>query len=219
LKEKEWEARIESKIYTLVNHFIRKPLNYFTESDIHSYLYLAFYRDKIFSAQLPSANQYEKTILIHREYPTFFKYDKKIPIVPRENAKSRGHYDLVILNPNFVESYPISIVTNRDYHIFPKKLKQKPLVAAIEFKYIVRKLNNHILRNIELDFQKLQSSVAFSHTRYFLIFNSIGSIGESLIEIERMKMENPDVKALYVEAWYEGDKRNTYKKFWMDKTL
>ncbi len=216
MRRNEWETKIESKIHTLVNHFVRKPLNYFTESDIHSYLYLAFYRDKIFSSQFPTANPNEKTILIHREYPTFFKYDKKIPIVPREEAKSRGHYDFVVLNPRFVESYPLSIVTNKDYHLLPKEFKFKPVIAAIEFKYIIRRIDKNMLENIEIDFQKLQASTPYSSVRYVLIFNRFGAVGEYIREIERMKRENPGVKAVYAEAWYEGDNKRTSRKFWLE---
>lgn len=215
MRKAEWEAKIEAKIRTLINHFVRKPLNYFTESDILSYLYLAFYRDKTFSSQFPTANQNEKIILIHREYPTFFKYDKKIPIVPRIESKSRGHYDFVVLNPEFVKLYPLRVVTNKDYHLFPNKFEYKPLIAAIEFKYIIRKIDSNMLRNTEIDFQKLQSSIPFSYDRYVLIFNRASPIGKSVKEIERMRSENPAVKAVYAEAWYEGDRKKTNKIFWL----
>ena len=216
MKSYEWESKIESKIQTLVNHFVRKPSNYFTESDIHSYLYLAFYRDKIFSSQFPTANPIKKTILIHREYPTFFKYDKKIPIVPKEDAKSRGHYDFVVLNPRFVESYSLSIVTNKNYHLLPKKFKYKPVIAAIEFKYIIRRINKDMLENIEIDFQKPQASTPYSSVRYVLIFNSFGSLGKYIREIERMKRENPSVKAVYAGAWYDGDNKKSSRRFWLE---
>ena len=215
MRKYEWETKIESKIQTLVNQFIRKPLNYFTESDIHSYLYLVFYRDMFFSSQLPTANPNEKTILINREYPTFFKYDKKIPKVPCEKSKSRGHYDFVVLNPRFVESYPLSVVTNKDFHLLPKKLSYKPVIAAIEFKYIIRRIDKKMLENIEMDFQKLQSSTPYSYARYVLIFNRFGSIGEYIREIERMKKENPNVKAVYAEAWYEEHIKKSNRKLWL----
>jgi len=146
----------------------------------------------------------------------FFKYNKERPIVPREEAKSRGHYDFVVLNPRFVESYPLSIVTNKDYHLLPKKLKYTPAIAAIEFKYIVCSIDSNMLRNIEIDFQKLQASTTYSSLRYVLIFNSFGAVGENIREIERMKRENPGVKVVYTEAWYEGDNKRTSRKFWLE---
>ena len=76
---------------------------------------------KVTHQRLEIFREVATNILIHREYPTFFKYDKKIPIVPREEAKSRGHYDFVVLNPRFVEFYPLSVVTNKDYKLLPKK--------------------------------------------------------------------------------------------------
>ncbi len=211
---KEWKAAIESKIRTLANHFVRRPLNYFTEPDIHSYLYLAFYRDKVFSAPVPTKDLREKTILIHREYPTFFRCDKKIPLVPSDKARSRGHYDFVVLDPGFVKSFPFSVVANKDYHLLPERFDRKPLIAAIEFKYIVREISRNMLREIEMDFQKLQCSIPYSHTAYALIFNRFGPIGERLEEIHRMRRENPGVKTVYAEAWYEAGRKKTYQNFW-----
>jgi hypothetical protein len=208
--------KIEFKIRTLVNHFRRRPLNYFTESDIHSYLYLAFYRDKNFSRLYPTLNPIEKTILIHREFPTFFKYKNEPPIVPSDKAKSRGHYDLVILNPEFVMANSFDVVTNKDYSLMPKKFDITPLIAAIEFKFIIGEINENMLRNIEMDFQKLTNTKPYSYSKYFLLFNRFGPIGENIGELERMKEDNVDVKVVYAEAFYEGNKKKHREIYWFD---
>jgi hypothetical protein len=208
--------KIELKIRTLVNHFRRRPLNYFTESDIHSYLYLAFYRDKLFSGQYPTLNPVEKTVLVHREYPTFFKYDNQPPIVPSDKARSRGHYDLVILNPEFVKANRLDVVTNKEYSFMLKKPVIIPLIAAIEFKFIIGQINEHMLKNIKLDFQKLTHTKPYSYSRYFLLFNRFGPIGENFGELERMREDNVDVKAVYAEAFYEGNEKKHKEIYWFD---
>ena len=73
---------IEPRIRTLVNRFKGRASNFFTESDIHSYLYLVFYREKRFSKQYPTADPSVMTILIHREYPTFFRFKERRPVKP-----------------------------------------------------------------------------------------------------------------------------------------
>jgi hypothetical protein len=208
--------KIESKIKTIVNHFRRRPLNYFTESDIHSYLYLAFYRDKNFSRLYPTLNPVEKTILIHREFPTFFKYENKLPIVPSDKAKSRGHYDLVILNPEFVMANSFAVVTNKDYSLMHKKFDITPLIAAIEFKFIIGEINENMLRNIEMDFQKLKYTEPYSYSRYFLLFNRFGPIGKNISRLEDIRRKNTDVKGVYAEAYYEDNVKKHKEIFWFD---
>jgi len=197
---------IESHIKTLVNRFKGRAYNFFTESDIHSYLYLVFYRDKRFSKQYPTADPSVRTILIHREYPTFFRFRRKLPVKQAQAPANRGHHDLVVLNPSFLAAYPLTTVTNQDVSRIRQRPKERPLLAAIEFKMPRSRIGSSTLKEIEIDFQKLQHSLAWSQSLYMLIFNRHERMtAEAWAEIDRMAAENADVKGLYMECVREGE--------------
>lgn len=208
---------IESHIKTLVSRFKGRAYNFFTETDIHSYLYLVFYRDKLFSKPYPTADPSVKTILIHREYPTFFRFRRNLPVQPSAAPAVRGHYDLVVLNPAFVGAYPLHRVTNQDVKMMPQRLKDNPLLAAIEFKMPRSKLVSRTLKQIEIDFQKLQCSLKWSQALYMLILNRHERMpAEGWAELERMATENPDVRAVYMEYIGDGEARTYQGKYWGD---
>ena len=199
---------IESHIRTLVNRFKGRACNFFTESDIHSYLYLVFYRDKRFSKEYPTADPSVRTILIHREYPTFFRFKKRLPVKPALQPAKRGHHDLVVLNPSFLADHPLTTATNQDISAIPRRPRQKPLLAAVEFKMPRSRIGSGTLEEIEIDFQKLQLSLEWSQRLYMLIFNRhVRMAPELWPELERMASENPDVRALYMENVGEGKAR------------
>lgn len=199
---------IESHIETLVNRFKGRACNFFTESDIHSYLYHVFYRDKQFSKQYPTADPSVRTILIHREYPTFFRFDRELPVKPAQPPANRSHHDLVILNPSFLAAHPLTTATNQDISAIPQRPKEKPLLAAVEFKMPRSGIESSTLKEIEIDFQKLQLSLEWSQSLYMLIFNRHKRMAaERWPALERMATENPDVKALYMEYSVEDEAR------------
>ena len=202
---------VESNVKTLVNRFKGRAHNFFTESDLHSYLYLVFYRDKRFSKQYPTADPSVRTILIHREYPTFFRFRRELPVKSAPKPAKRGHHDLVVLNPSFLAAYPLTTVTNQDISTIPQRPKEKPLRAAIEFKMPRSRIGSGTLEEIEIDFQKLQLSLEWSQSLYLLVFNRHDRITpEGMAELKRMTAGNPDVKALYMECVGEG-KARVYK--------
>jgi len=199
---------VESSIKTLVNRFKGRAHNFFTESALHSYLYLVFYRDKRFSKQYPTADPSVSTILIHREYPTFFRFRRKPRVVPAPDPAKRGHHDLVVLNPSFLAAHPLTTAMNQDISGIRQRLKEKPLLAAFEFKMPRSRIGRGTLEEIEIDFQKLQLSLEWSQRLYMLIFNRHDPITpQGMAELERMASENPDVKALYMENVGEGKAR------------
>jgi len=199
---------IESHIKTLVNRFKGRARNFFTESDIHAYLYHVFYRDKRFSKQYPTADPSVRTILIHREYPTFFRFERKLRVKPAEAHAKRGHHDLVVLNPSFLADHPLTVATNQDNRTISRAPKEKPLLAAVEFKMPRSRIGSGTLEEIDIDFQKLQLSLEWSQRLYMLIFNRHERMApERWPGLERMAAENPDVKALYMEYVGEGEAR------------
>ncbi len=102
---------VAQSLKTSINRFREKPLLYFTESDIQTYL-----QKDLITGNTPRITLKDGRIsLIHREYPTNFRYQKSKLIVgypddelestslSNKHIRSRGHYDLVVLNPEFLQ--------------------------------------------------------------------------------------------------------------------
>ena len=188
-------GQIEKCINSLAFKFIENPYNFFTEADLHSYLYYFMLRSGSLNLKVQyqigtNTNIKQKTVLLHREYPTFFRYTKKdlknytgnnpwdfANNFLLNNKGGRGHYDFVILNDKFISKYDFEFVRARNYEILKSKLNLAkpispvPFTAAIEFKYLINNSKN-ILEEVELDFKKLSLTKGLGHaeTIYMLIF-------------------------------------------------
>lgn len=128
------QAHLESTIDKLVTYFVENPYAFFTEADAVIHLSKLLMVDPFFGKTIRSSDGLE-TFLIHREYPTFFRFDDNNPVArldPGSGAR-RGHYDLVILNPEFIQSHQAEEITNRRV----SEIRNKaiiPFQAVIEFK-------------------------------------------------------------------------------------
>jgi len=80
--------------------FIRYPHLFYTESDMHCYLYYLLYAGRTFKGFIQTSDP-KKTILLHKELPTVGGYTKDTQglLVPsEEKRKKRGHFDIAIIN-------------------------------------------------------------------------------------------------------------------------
>lgn len=195
------QDEIESCINSLAEKFLKWPYHFFTESDAHSFLYYYIFRSgpKTLKQSYPTLDPTIKTTLIHREYPTSFRYLK-------DNMKladkgGRGHYDLVILNPDFMIKHSIDEIIAKDY----KKCcvdEKNHLQAAIEFKFITSPLSKNMREEIQKDFIKLSWAVEKEQAThaYMIIFNRARTEKAFYDELDISSKNNPLVKGLYVES-------------------
>jgi len=152
-------ALIERAVSELARRFRESPLDFFTESDLHSWLYHFLLEIPGLSRRYRMAEGSGKTLLVHREYPTFFRFRERLPVEKTGPPARRGHCDLVVLNPEFVTTYPAEVVTNQSFSKTEgKTCPMKPILAAIEVKLLRRKPSDQIMQDIEIDFQVLQES-------------------------------------------------------------
>jgi hypothetical protein len=96
IKEKIKNA-VEACIEELVKKFRKRPYIFYTEHDIHCYLYHLIYK-KLYENRLIKECRTEdgkETVILHEEYP---------PIYKEEERRSLGHFDIVILNPASIKS-------------------------------------------------------------------------------------------------------------------
>ncbi|MDK2801666.1 MAG: hypothetical protein PWQ70_3285 [Clostridiales bacterium] len=69
---------IERCINSLGEKFLKWPFNFFTESDAHSFLYYYIFRSGSKPLKIPyPSKDGRETVLVHREYPTSFRFRKE----------------------------------------------------------------------------------------------------------------------------------------------
>lgn len=173
-KKSQWHIIRNAVINKLNTTFHANPHCFFSEHDIHSILY------NLTKEQLQQFGLYTetpldglKTTLVHHEYPTPFRCDMqgyKFQRVSEEKRTrkgglyKRGHYDLVILNPDFVKNNPLDIVCGKNYKklqpILPK-MSIPLLIWACEIIYFpkTKKLPKNAIKTIEQDTLKIKETI------------------------------------------------------------
>jgi hypothetical protein len=118
---------VDSSIEELCKEFRSRPTLFYTDYDMTSLLYTYLLRN------LPVATARDRDgcehLLVHMEYPTPFRCtmsgdqfaikgdDEQSP----EGALyERGHYAVVILNPDFIKGYSYELVKAQDYALYKK---------------------------------------------------------------------------------------------------
>jgi hypothetical protein len=139
------EADSEKALSKLEFAFRETPRRFFTEHDLHSHLYQLVERELDGRDALYfRTRDGQKTSLVHHEYPTPFRCDmsnhgfkraEEAEVTSKGGRYKRGHYDLVILNPEFVRRYDLVTVAGKNYEQFrlaKDKIDVTPLLWACE---------------------------------------------------------------------------------------
>ena len=103
---------VEQSISVFKDKFLESPFSFYTESDMHCYLYkeLSFgFRDE-HNVKIGNKDKTVQTTLLHNEYPTLSCYYKsKAGVLIRYNKEknkkpnfrpTRGRFDLAIIDPD-----------------------------------------------------------------------------------------------------------------------
>lgn len=139
---------IDKSIKALCSEFYAHPTLFFTENDLVCYFY------NILQKKLPIFNALDKDgrkhILFHMEYPTPFRCDmskNKFELKDDETRTEkggkyqRGHYDIVVLNPDFINQYSYDVIKAQNYELYKiqalsKIDRYKPVILyGIEFMF------------------------------------------------------------------------------------
>jgi len=93
---------VESSIDALFMTFKNNPYFFYTENDLHTYLYFEIFRRLPQKEWVCKTRDGKTSILLHKEYPTKERYSAKLL---KENFPkgSRGHIDLTVWNPEKTE--------------------------------------------------------------------------------------------------------------------
>jgi hypothetical protein len=92
----------EAAIKSLVRRFRNHPYVFYTESDMHCYLYHRMYVGGLING-LYSTVDGDDTVLLHKEYPTLSQYSRLPDGKLEESGKGRrGHFDICLWDPQFI---------------------------------------------------------------------------------------------------------------------
>lgn len=141
---------VDKSIEKLRSEFQSYSTLFFTENDLVCRFYSILWQE------LPTSNVYvydkdrHKHTLIHMEYPTPFRCDmskNKFEIKNDEERTEkggkyqRGHYDMVILNPDFINNHSYEVIKAQNYELYKEQVlpninKFKPVILyGLEFMY------------------------------------------------------------------------------------
>jgi hypothetical protein len=150
-----------------VSEFLQQPYCFFTEADAVARFHQILEANPLFGQKTKTLDGV-LTPLVHQEYPTFFRFDDKNPIARLDSGASRGHYDIVILNSEFVRTHAAETVKNRNI----ASLRDEtilPFKAVVEFKLDDRGWSNGKKKGAIAELGKLILSREEVELRYFVV--------------------------------------------------
>ncbi|MCL4457166.1 MAG: hypothetical protein M1147_04090 [Nitrospirae bacterium] len=166
--------KIEEALVCLVDYFIKSPFAFFTEADA-----VAHFRQLLILKTPALQKHHERqdkieVSLVHSEYNRF--------------SDEKGHYDMVIMDPRFVNKYSFEEITNvnKKGRVKLNSIEYPPLEAAFEFKWS-KKGRPQTLTSAEKDLINLNKDTA-AQLRYFILFirecsqNIWGKKGQELLK-------------------------------------
>jgi len=197
---------IHSTIKTIINQFKRKPCNFFNEYDFHQYCFHAFYLQKEFTKQYMTKDG-KKTNVLHPEYSTLERFKRK-PWGRVDPKGVRARYDMVILNPEFIKINDFETVRCRDIRKISKDTKVNNILAALEFKFIIKHSQNY-LNEIKFDHLKLANAKEVEH-KYMLVFTN--TLERKIEYFKELKLGR-GIKAIYAAPNKIGRKKLVIEEY------
>jgi len=161
------QAPLEDAIRSLVDEFVQEPYVFFTEADAVVRFHQLLIRHPSLSRRVSTKDGHEVSLL-HREYPTFFRFDDRNPTARLGPPARRGHYDTVLLNPDFAAAHPVETVLNRSIDA-PREPDIVPFQAVVEFKLHTRGWSKGRSEAIVRELGKLHLSAEDAPLRYLVV--------------------------------------------------
>jgi hypothetical protein len=173
-----WNKTDSKKVLDrLASAFRETPRRFFTEHDLHSHLYNLVEKElESKDALFAESNDRFQVSLVHHEYPTPFRCDmsnKDFRLVEESDRTNyggffkRGHYDLVVLNPDFVRKFDTIVVAGKNYKRFCKekdKIDVPPLLWICEIifcSHVEEGLPKNMIKIVTQDAKKVIESLKY----------------------------------------------------------
>jgi hypothetical protein len=109
----------------LTEAFTRDPGSFSREAELHTRLSSSLIDNPTPTVPTTAAGSVS---LVHQEYPTPFKChmgDLRFEVLDDDARARRGHYDLVVLNPWWVDQASSKALRNDDFALFRKEIRDK----------------------------------------------------------------------------------------------
>jgi len=165
LVEKEKLGQItESAIDNLIMAFKATPYFFYTESDLHCYLYGEILNKLPLEDWECKTKDGKSSILLHKEYPTKERYSAKA-LKKGFSKGARGHFDLSIWNPEETSNRLFRVVSSTDFQ------EEQHIFIAIELDMIERnEMMEQAMHHFKWDLLKLRSRKNEVEHGYQLVF-------------------------------------------------
>lgn len=231
-KKEEINNAVWKAINKTINKFREHPYYFFTESDIHSYFYCALYSTK---HEVRTVDK-KKIYCIHREYPTNFRYRKKDllnneilkPYDLNDTSGSRGHYDMAVLDPDFIKNVNSEKdIINKNVSLVIKRaqnnknfVNSKELLFAIEFKYVINNSKNFI-DEVKMDNKKLLFAKDFggAYEAVNLVFCNVNFTENTKRIIKEVQNADKKILSIFIHSYYEEGEKRTPRPIMNKKEL
>jgi len=154
----------ESSIDDIITAFKVTPYFFYTENDLHCYLYTQLLNKLLMEGCFCKTADGKNSVLLHKEYPTKERYSRKALKEGLERG-SRGHFDLSIWNPTKTEEKLFRVKRSTEF-----KREQQTFIA-IEFDLVEGNDNlDQALHHLQWDLLKLRSKKNEVEHGYLLVF-------------------------------------------------
>jgi hypothetical protein len=153
----------EKSILNLIKTYRKTPYLFYTESDLHAFLYNQIFNNFPLNQWLCKTSNKTEGLLIHREYPTKERYSRKLLKEGLEKG-SRGHFDLAIWNPETTQEHCIR-AANQNFS------EEQQTFIAIEFDLEENNAPADLaLHHLKWDLMKLKGKKNEVEHGYLLVF-------------------------------------------------
>jgi len=123
-------SAIDRAVERVIQDFQKYPGCYFTEEDVRWRL-MREIEDGLAILNIKHVKLKDcVTSLVHGEYPTPFRCamaDRSFKLQSPELKGRRGHFDIVVLNPEAASEYEFKVIRLQDYRLFRSKLQVSSL--------------------------------------------------------------------------------------------
>ena len=193
MDEKRLVDLVERCIDDLVKTFLAAPHWFYTENDLHCYLYNLIHKEMTSLSYYKCKTRDGKhSILLHKEYPTKERYSEKyLKINPKGK---RGHFDLCLWNPELVSQRLFRANLSKDI-----KEEQQTFIA-IEFNLVEGNASlDQAIHHTKWDLLKLRKQTNEVKHGYALFFVRKWIHRDEFLRKLQKVQEQPEAAVLYIE--------------------
>jgi hypothetical protein len=183
---------VEVAINSLIEAFVLQPYSFYTESDLHCFLYREILNRLPMKELACRTKEGRQSLLLHKEYPTKVRYSAKG--LCEKDSGARGHFDLCFWNPEETENRLFRVQNSTDF------ISEQQTFLAIEFDLIEgNRTLDSAFNHFEWDLLKLGKNEV--EHGYQLVFardwiNKCDFLSQATIKAKEVM----NIAILYIEA-------------------